>query len=334
MRVVGLVERFQALAALSRRHHRTTVAVQIVVAAILLVALAFAVHGSWANAGERLRDADYVQFGLALVALGAYYLLFVVGFMRILGAWGVAISYTAALRAEMVSMLAKYIPGGVWTPAARIVALRRAGVTDGALVFAAMMVEAGLSAVSGVIVFAVSLVWVHGVNAPLWPLLIFGAVLAVLLHPRVFQPLAARVLRRFGTELPELPDALVLGLLAYYAFTWIVGGTALWLLVRSVGANPPVSAIVFLGGVSAVGATVAVLAIILPSGLGVREASMYGLIVAIAPKGAALGATVLNRLAITVVEIALLLVGGLLFRLRDEDVDVTRLVAETESSSR
>jgi Lysylphosphatidylglycerol synthase TM region len=171
-------------------------------------------------------------------------------------------------------------------------------------------VEAGLSAVSGVIVFAVSLVWVHGVNAPLWPLLIFGAVLAVLLHPRVFQPLAARVLRRFGTELPELPDSLVLGLLAYYAFTWIVGGTALWLLVRSVGANPPASAIVFLGGVSAVGAIVAVLAIILPSGLGVREASMYGLIVAIAPKGAALGATVLNRLAITVVEIALLLVGG------------------------
>ena len=31
----------------------------------------------------------------------------------------------AALRAEMVSMLAKYVPGGVWTPAARVAALAK-----------------------------------------------------------------------------------------------------------------------------------------------------------------------------------------------------------------
>ena len=40
------------------------------------------------------------------------------------------LSYSVTLRAEMVSMLAKYIPGGIWTPAARVVAARRAGVTD------------------------------------------------------------------------------------------------------------------------------------------------------------------------------------------------------------
>ena len=46
----------------------------------------------------------------------------------------------------------------------------------------------------------------------------------------------------------------MLGLLAYYAFTWIVGGVALFFLLRSVGADPGVSAIPFLGGTSAVGA--------------------------------------------------------------------------------
>ena len=50
--------------------------------------------------------------------------------MRILADWEIHISYPAALRAEMVSMLAKYVPGGVWTPAARVVAARRAGITD------------------------------------------------------------------------------------------------------------------------------------------------------------------------------------------------------------
>ena len=64
------------------------------------------------------------------VALAVYYLVFVFGWMRILADWDIHISYPAALRAEMVSMLAKYVPGGVWTPAARVVAARRAGITD------------------------------------------------------------------------------------------------------------------------------------------------------------------------------------------------------------
>ena len=65
---------------------------------------------------------------------------------------------------------------------------------------------------------------------------------------------------------------------------------------------PGPESIVFLGGVAAVGAIVAVLAVFAPSGLGPREASMYGLMLAITTQGAALGATVLNRVAITIVE--------------------------------
>ena len=70
------------------------------------------------------------------------------------------------------------------------------------------------------------------------------------------------------------------------------------------------------------GAIVAVLAIFAPSGLGVREASMYGLLLAVVAEGVALGATVLNRLAITIVEAALLLVGVLLIR-RSPVIDET-----------
>jgi uncharacterized membrane protein YbhN (UPF0104 family) len=46
----------------------------------------------------------------------------------------------------------------------------------------------------------------------------------------------------------------------------------------------------------------------------VREASMYGLLLAVTSSGAALGVTVLNRLTITIVEAALLLVGALAWR--------------------
>jgi uncharacterized membrane protein YbhN (UPF0104 family) len=62
--------------------------------------------------------------------------------------------------------------------------------------------------------------------------------------------------------------------------------------------------------VSAVGAIVAVLAVFAPSGLGPREATMYGLLLALVTDSVALAATALNRIAITVVEVLLLLAAG------------------------
>src|SRR5207244_4198390 len=169
------------------------------------------------------------------------------------------------------------------TAAGRVVPARRAGVTDAALVASSMLLEAGISAVAGVIVFVVALPFVDNADAPLWPLVIFGAVLAILVQPRVFRPLAHKVLPRFGytKELPDLRGRTLSGLLVFYAGTWVLGGFALWLLLRSVGAHPEPATVVFLGGTAAVGAIVAVLFVFAPSGLGPREASMYGLLLAV-----------------------------------------------------
>jgi glycosyltransferase 2 family protein len=321
------MSRLAALRRFAEEHKRLVMAAQIVLLAVFLGAVGWAVRGSFHAAADDLRNADPLLFLAACAALGGYYLAFVLGWMRILDDWGIRISYPAALRAEMVSMLAKYVPGGVWTPAARVVAARRAGVTDAALVTSSMLLEAGISAVAGVIVFVISLAWVDGVDAPLWPLIGFGAVVAVLVHPRVFRPLAARVLRRFGyeRELPELRGTTLWLLLLFYSATWVLGGFALWLLLRSVGAHPDADSVVFLGGTAAVGAIVAVLFVFAPSGLGPREASMYGLMLAVAPEGQALGATALNRVAITLVEALLLLLGALLLRGGDEPEPEPRL---------
>jgi len=298
------------------RHRRLLGAVQLILLAAFFLSLGWALRHQLHSAAHDLNNANLALFALGCAALGGYYLVFVVGWMRILAEWGIQLSYPAALRAEMISMLAKYIPGGIWTPAARVVAARRAGVTDAALVTSSMLLEAGISAVAGVIVFVVALPFADNVDMSPWPLVIFGAVLAVLVQPRVFRPLAGKVLRRFGytKELPNLRGRTLTALLLFYAGTWVLGGVALWLLLRSVGAHPEASTIVFLGGTAAVGAIVAVVFVFAPSGLGVREASMYGLLLAVATPGQALGAVALNRLALTAVELLLLLVGGLFLR--------------------
>lgn len=284
---------------------------QLTLVALTIGLCAWAVKTDWSKAASRLDGADYGYVGLALATVAAYYLVFILGWIRMLGAWDIHVPYRVALQSEMVSMLAKYLPGGVWTPAARAVALRRAAnVTDTPVVLASILVEAALSAISGVIVFVVSLAWVRGVDAPLPLLVAFAILLASLLHPRIFRPLAGKLLRPFGADAVEpLPFPLTLSLLLFYCGTWLIGGLALWFLLRGVHATPALSTIPFLGGVSAVGAIVAVLAVFAPSGLGAREASMYGLLLAITSDGPALGVTILNRLAITVVEVVLFAVG-------------------------
>jgi len=312
---LGLVAS-RLLAVLRRR--RVLVGLQVAFVAIVLAFLGWALRDVWSDAIPRLADADLLTLAAALLVLAAYYCLFVIGWQWILAAFGIRVPYRLALQAEMASMLAKYVPGGVWTPLARIMWLRRAGkVESTSLVLSSILLEAGLSAVAGILVFTGGLAAVEAVDAPLLPLFGFGAVTAVLLHPRVFTALARALFRRFDApEPPRLPYRALVGLLAYYAFTWLVGGAALYLLLRSLAADPGLATIPYLGGAAAVGAIVAVLAVFAPSGIGVREASMYGLMVVLVPAGAALGATVLNRFAITLVEAALLGGGVAAARLR------------------
>ena len=319
---MGLVTRARSLAAILEQHRRLKLGLELGVALLVIGFSAYAVKDEWGKAGPLLADTHPGWFGLALATIAIYYLVFILGWLRILAALGIRVSYAAGLQSEMVSMLAKYVPGGVWTPAARVAALERLGRTNAAgVVLTSILLEAVLSALSGVVVFVVSLAWVKNVNAPLIPLLLFALICAAMLHPRIFRPLMARLLRPFGVPiLKPLPLPTMLGLLAFYCATWLIGGLGLLFLIRSLGAAPGLATVPFLGGTAAVGAIVAVLAVFAPSGLGVREAAMYGLLIAITSRSTALGTTILNRLAITVVELGLFACGLVLWRIRNRGV--------------
>ncbi|MGH3085057.1 MAG: lysylphosphatidylglycerol synthase domain-containing protein [Gaiellaceae bacterium] len=309
------MERVRRLLEWLQHHRLVLIAIQLAALGVVLFFLGWAFRGAWQEAKPLLREADLREVALSILVLIAYYLLFTVAWQRMLAAWGLRIPYIVALQAEMASILAKYIPGTVWIPAARVAALRRAGYRDTPLVLGSMLMEAGLSALAGIIVFLGSLTTVGSRDAPVLPLLVLALLAVVGLHPRVFTPGVRWALRPFGaSDLPPLPYPTMLGLLAFYCFTWLVGGTAVFFLMRSLGDDPSVADIPYLGGVAAVSAIVAFLSLVTPSGLGVREASMYALLLAVTTKGVALGVTVLNRLTITIVEAALLVVGALAWR--------------------
>jgi glycosyltransferase 2 family protein len=295
---------------------RLVIAAQLVGLVVIGTFVGYAVRDSWSDAEQRL------WLAVAIGGIATYYMVFVVGWTIILDRLGIPLPYTAAVRAEMLSMLAKYVPGGVWTPAARVLAARRAGVDDTSRVLGSIAFEAGLSAIAGVLVLFAGVLAVGSADVPYVPLVLFLVVVAVLLHPRVFAPAASFLLRKVGGgDVPPLRERTILALLAFYSGTWLLGGAALWAMAAALGDRPPVSSIPYLGGASAVGAIVAVLVVFAPSGLGVREGSMYGLLLAVMPSGIALAVVVLNRLVITGVEVVLFVAANALLRERPADDD-------------
>jgi uncharacterized membrane protein YbhN (UPF0104 family) len=310
-----------------RRRPRLLRTLEAIAAVVVVGLCVWGVRDEWSEAWPELRDANAGYFALALATVAAYYLIFILGWIRILRTWGVRVTYVPALQAEMVSMLAKYVPGGVWTPVARVAALSKlTGEKAVGTILGSIIVEAVLSAISGIVVFVVSLAWVSNVDAPLAPLVLFAIVCLAILHPRVFGPIMRRMLRPLGvTTLEPLPFSLMGRLLVFYCGTWLIGGLALYFLVRSVGGSPGLAAIPFLGGTAAIGAIISVIVVFTPSGLGVREASMYALLIAVTSHSAALGATILNRVSITLIELALFAVGIALWRYRSAEAEIGEL---------
>jgi uncharacterized membrane protein YbhN (UPF0104 family) len=306
-----MLTRGRELVSALKRRPRLRRTLEAVAALVVIGVCAYVVKGEWSKAEPQLANARISDVCFALATVAIYYLVFILGWIRILAAWDIQVSYRAALQAEMVSMLAKYIPGGVWTPAARVAALERlTGETATGTILASILIEAILSAISGIIVFVISLAWVRNVDAPVVPIVLFTLICVAFLHPRIFRPVTARLLKPFGLPaLEPLPFPTMAALLGFYCCTWLIGGLGLYFLIRSLGTTTHLTTIPFLGGTAAIGAIVAVLAIFAPSGLGVREASMYALLIAVTSDPTALGATILNRLTITVVELGLFLAG-------------------------
>src|SRR3954453_1978209 len=203
---------------------RWIIGLQAVLLAALVAFVTVEVRASWSDLRPRLEDVKLGHGAAATGILAGYYLVFVIGWGMVLRAVHRRIRYVEAVGAEMVSMLAKYIPGGVWTPAARGVACRRLGRPAGR-VLASIGYEAGLSAIAGVVVFALSLPFAPEVHlpVPLWTMLLFAAALVVALHPRLSGALAARLLRRLGDgPIPRLPMISAVTVLVYYGITWLL----------------------------------------------------------------------------------------------------------------
>jgi len=257
------------------RSKRVRLAIQLGIAILVFGFLVLTVVDQWAEIKDNGVHFHVVWLIPAFVVLPIFYALNAVGWDLILRFLGYRLGAGRAQVAWGQPLLARYVPGSVLYVLGRVLLSERAGVPR-RLTVASIVYEQALQATSAIIVAAYFLIDHPDLQGqPLrWGVLALIPLALLVLQPRVFGPLANRLLRAFGRDpLPEVMSLRgVVAVLVFYALNWGVIAVGIWCVARSVSG---VSAddIVTAGAAQAFGYVAALATLVAPAGLGIRDAA-------------------------------------------------------------
>ncbi len=277
-------------------------------ALIIFGFLVLTVANQWGELKEEGVRFDLIWLLPAFAVLLLFYLMSALGWDLLLRFLGNRLDPLRAQVAWGQPMLARYVPGSVLYVLARLVLSERAGVPR-RLTLASIVYEQALGAAAATGIASYFLISHPDLQGQPWRwavLLVVPAAITVL-HPRVFGPLANRLLSAFGRDpLPAtIPLRGILVMLAYYAITWSVCGVGVFFVARSVF-DVSFSEIATVGSAQAFGYVAALVTLVAPAGLGVRDTAFAWAVKAALPgQSFAIGATIAIavRAALTVTEL-------------------------------
>jgi glycosyltransferase 2 family protein len=257
------------------RSRRLRLALQIGLVVVIFGFLVLTVVDQWSEIQDQGVHFHVGWLVPAIVVLPLFFALSALGWDFILRFLGHPIGVGRAQVAWGQPLLARYVPGSVLYVLGRVLLSERAGVPR-RLTIASIVYEQAISATSAVIVAAYFIVSHPDLQGqPLrWAVLLLIPAAIVLLHPRVFGPLADRVLKAFGREpLPAVVSLRgVISLIAFYSLNWVVVAVGIYCVARSV-TYIPFEDILLVGSAQAIGYFVALASVVAPAGLGVKDAA-------------------------------------------------------------
>ncbi len=273
-------------------------------------AVAFLAYQLWLvrdGIGDSLRTVGWttVAVGTLIGVVGG-----IPGFFAwrlLLGRLGVSLSLVTAVRVFFLAGLTRYLPaGGVWPALAHAVAAKPLGVSPGRMAGAYLTAQV-LGLVAGMAVGLLALPRLVAED-PLWWLLLPVLVVAMvpLASPRLLEAaigLLARLTRRQWDAVALPGRGTLLAATGLSALGWVLTGLQTTLFAAVLGAPLDAAVLVGVGGF-ALSMLAGMLAVVVPSGLGVREV-VLGLALASLVSGPDLVTVVaLSRVVLTVGDLA------------------------------
>lgn len=255
-------------------------------------------------------------------------LIFALSYFIQLWAWhlitvklGIGLPFAETSEAWFTSQLGKYIPGKVWLFLGRLYLYQSRGKPK-KLITVALYFETITILTAALFLSSVPLVAIEGTRPPqvepVMGWLVGLSVLSlILLHPRWLEKILNRALVRLGREPFTYSllyrDVLVIVLVCLLA--WLVGGAGFYLFVDAVYPVAP-KYFFFLTGALAFSSILGLIALVAPSGLGVREGALVYCLSFIMPPPVGVIISILTRVWMTLIEIGLIAVVYLTGRFR------------------
>ena len=289
-------------------------ALQIGLPVIILALFVYQVKKNWADLTAYTFQLNPWLLALAFLGFMLQELSYGLIWRAILARLGSHLGLRTCLRIYLASEFVRYIPGNVWHVLTRILWVSKYGVSR-PVAFASMAIELITKLAAGLLVFSISLLFWQDfgkvsslLQGSLLDILGIASIIALFigLHPRILNGVLNWALCRLKREPIELTlhygDILFITLA--WCVSWIVAGTAFYILLLALWPAAPIVAWPICIGIYAIAWDIGFVSFITPSGLGVREAAIVALF-ALAlplPTGLATIMALLSRLVSTIAE--------------------------------
>lgn len=281
--------------------------VRVLIAALTLAAVVYAVARNWADVSAYLREISWPAFALASLAAVAGTLLTMIGWRVILADLGSPLHPAPASGVYFVGQLGKYLPGSLWSVvvqadiASHLRVPRRRTAVAGLLAL-------GFALLTGLVVGlpAASLLLRRSGEHLGWWLALAVPLVIVLLVPALLNrsiALLLRLLRRAPLE-HDLSVRAVLLSAGLFIAVWFSFGVHTLLLARSVAGEAPHPDLATAAVTGyALSVALGMLTVVLPAGLGAREGLLTLVLSTAIPVPAAAAVAIVSRFIVTIVDV-------------------------------
>ncbi len=281
-------------------------ALKIAIPLILAFFIGRMIHGSWQQIRSEPWRLDPGLLATSFAFAAAWYLIRPLGWARLIRGFGHQVPYWEIFRIYRKSELSRYVPGGVWQFASRVYLTRRHGV-DAPACLAATMLDMVLAALAAMVPGA----WLAGSAAVALDDWQKGAILVLpllasgIVYPRALnawaEPLARRLKQPYRRL--EIGTRQILSIWALYVATWTLLAFAMAFFARALLPDIGGDRLAFVAGCYALAWLAALLTMVSPAGMGIREGVLGLLLGQAVGVGTALTLAVAMRLWIVLMEL-------------------------------
>lgn len=275
----------------------------VVVVGLVVLFFARALQQSWGTVADAWHAPKWGWLGLSLLGFSGFSLFRIVAWKKLSTRLGTSLRYRDAGQVIMLSDAVRYVPGNVWSVVGRMAQSSRFGMAAGTGLYATTIEVAAMLAAAAILGGGFAL---FAPDLPPWVRFVagVGAVGAVVMvfATKLFHWLLAWMLQKLQKPFVATPigGLTFIQVLSFEILAWAAYSAGGWFLLRAFQTELNVSLVLALAALPLSWA-LGYLSFLTPSGIGVREAILAGLLVPVLGPSSIVAAT-LVRLGATITE--------------------------------